>query len=222
MENDQDPPDAPTPKRTRKPLTYDQLIDQGLRRSVNGRKADARRSFLAASEVDPNQTGAWFGIAHVTRDETERRRALYRVLEIDPENERAREQVFQFEAHDRRMEELRAAQAQALVASQARQAQYARDLQARAALQAQRQNTQSVAPFMLLGLLVVLILLAISVGNSGASTSTPTYNIAPVYATQPPVRYNASPSYSGGSTCMDGTHSSSTGRGTCSHHGGVR
>lgn len=34
----------------------------------------------------------------------------------------------------------------------------------------------------------------------------------------------ATPVYgsSGGSTCADGTHSSSTGRGTCSHHGGVK
>jgi hypothetical protein len=51
-----------------------------------------------------------------------------------------------------------------------------------------------------------------------SETRQPTYVIEPLIPLAPTVSYGG---YSGGSTCADGTHSSSTGRGTCSHHGGI-
>lgn len=62
--------------------------------------------------------------------------------------------------------------------------------------------------------------------NNQTATPTFKYVTAPAdYAKPPPTIYRSPTdipySGGGGSTCADGTHSSSTGRGTCSHHGGV-
>ena len=111
----------------------------------------------------------------------------------------------------------------------------------------QQQRSQPLATFSLRNsritlsiiacVLVVLVLFGMLNASNNASTPSQSYDLGPgpgapvrVYTGDsslitPSPLYSSSSPYdggsSGGSTCADGTHSSSTGRGTCSHHGGV-
>lgn len=59
------------------------------------------------------------------------------------------------------------------------------------------------------------------VSNEMTTNPTVAYHHIGTKVVEPVTTPYVAPVYSGGSTCNDGTHSNSTGRGTCSWHGGV-
>jgi tetratricopeptide (TPR) repeat protein len=85
-----DPESAEKPKRKRRELTAEELLTQGMNRFGAGRNAAARESFTKALELNPRLAEAWFGLGVASsNDRVQQRECFRRVLEIDPEHEKA-------------------------------------------------------------------------------------------------------------------------------------
>lgn len=214
------------PKRPRKRKTAAELVEQGIGRYGAGRKAQARESLQKALELEPENVDAWYWLALATNDRVEQRAHFQRVLDIDPSHAEAKRWVEQIDI-------LAASQArltQARVAAPPPRSQRPvfRNYDPRVPIPPAPGLPRSQQVFVgLLAALAIIVLLAVGFtsGSGGAAGPAPEYYTNPVlHPTFTPVSAPAPVHYggSGGSTCADGTHSSSTGRGTCSHHGGVR
>lgn len=68
-----------------------ELVNQGVEAYRAGDKDTARQLLSQAVELDPNDAKAWYYLAGTQVDIEDRRRSLERVLELMPDNEKARE-----------------------------------------------------------------------------------------------------------------------------------
>lgn len=75
-----------------------QLIRQGQGAAQRGNNELAREYLQAAVDLAPNNPTAWLWLAGVLEDPAEAKYALERVLELDPNNVRAREGLTQLAA----------------------------------------------------------------------------------------------------------------------------
>src|SRR5690606_433413 len=69
--------------------TAQQLIIEGRAAALAGDTFAARTGVRQASELEPQNGGAWIGLGSVSPMLTEKRDFLLRALEIDPENAEA-------------------------------------------------------------------------------------------------------------------------------------
>ncbi len=69
------------------------LVQGGIKAVRNGEHDLARKAFTQALKLDPNNEAAWLGMATITEGATDKLRILNKVLEINPDNERAQEAV---------------------------------------------------------------------------------------------------------------------------------
>ncbi|GAB5492847.1 MAG: hypothetical protein Phog2KO_30620 [Phototrophicaceae bacterium] len=69
------------------------LVQGGIKAVRSGDNALARKAFTQALKLDPNNEAAWLGMATITEGTTDKLRILNKVLEINPDNERAQEAV---------------------------------------------------------------------------------------------------------------------------------
>jgi hypothetical protein len=220
MSDDQPSPSKKT--RTRKPLSADELVARGLRRSEKGRKAAAREDFTLATQLDPANEGAWLGLLSLSKTEIDLRTYAETITAINPANEQAIEILATLDRLKAEREE-EARQVAEWRASFLGQMKPLSRYQSLPPLPAPRhQNNQGA--WLVFGGLAVLVLLFIIWANM-TRPPRPSYT-APVrvYATVAPAPAPRSPASSPrriGAICSDGTRSGATGRGACSHHGGV-
>jgi tetratricopeptide (TPR) repeat protein len=233
---------APTKKRARKrrELTATELVEQGNRRLAGHRKALARESFTKAVELEPQCEGAHMGLALTAIDEQDRREHLQRVLALNPNNVTARQLLNSLE----RLLNLRAdLERQSAYRQAANQQRQQRPTHQQPVYRASTTRTPvtgqaSRIPLLILGcVLAALFWYGTWLSSPTPVQPTPSFELGPgpgapvrVYTSESslitPSPIERSPNFyvggsGGGSLCADGTHSSSTGRGTCSHHGGV-
>lgn len=69
------------------------LVQGGIKAVRSGDHALARKAFTGALKLDPNNEAAWLGMATITEGADDKLRILNRVLEINPDNERAAEAI---------------------------------------------------------------------------------------------------------------------------------
>lgn len=69
------------------------LVQGGIKAVRSGDNDLARKAFTQALKLDPNNEAAWLGMATITEGATDKLRILNKVLEINPDNERAQEAV---------------------------------------------------------------------------------------------------------------------------------
>ena len=83
-------------------MSEDQKIKQLLREGIDavrdGDKATARDRFEQVTELDENNERAWFYLAQVVDTDDEKRTCLKNVLVINPNNEKARQQMDKLES----------------------------------------------------------------------------------------------------------------------------
>lgn len=78
------------------------LLKQGIEAAREGKKAEAREFFQQVVELDEKNERAWFWMASVVDSDDEKRICLKNVVQINPNNERARKALEQLEAKQRR------------------------------------------------------------------------------------------------------------------------
>lgn len=66
-------------------------LNQGIKAAQSGNRAQARTSLLRATELDPRNENAWLWLASISEYPEELLGFLNHVLEINPENQRAKE-----------------------------------------------------------------------------------------------------------------------------------
>ena len=98
---DNDPFSSPIPADD-----VETLLRQGIDDARRGDRASARIKFERVVELDDQNEKAWFWLASVVDTDVERQAALDKVLEINPNNDRARKALDALEA---RMEQAQAA-----------------------------------------------------------------------------------------------------------------
>ncbi|MFW5940195.1 MAG: hypothetical protein ACOCXI_00225 [Chloroflexota bacterium] len=69
------------------------LLRQAQKTARIGKRAAAQQLYEEILEESPETVQAWLGLARVTRDSQVRQRAYEKVLELDPQNEAAREHL---------------------------------------------------------------------------------------------------------------------------------
>ncbi len=74
------------------------LIRQGQEAAQRGNNARAREFLRAAVDLDPNNAVGWLWLSGVVEEPEEAMRALERVLELDPNNQRAQQGLLQMRA----------------------------------------------------------------------------------------------------------------------------
>ncbi|MCC6613133.1 MAG: PD40 domain-containing protein [Anaerolineae bacterium] len=74
------------------------LMNQGIAAARAGDRAGARAAFERVVELDEANEKAWFWLASVLDDDTQKRLALNTVLHLNPQNERARKALSLIEA----------------------------------------------------------------------------------------------------------------------------
>jgi len=74
------------------------LMNQGIAAARSGDRAAARAAFEQVVERDESNEKAWFWLASVLDDDTQKRLALNTVLHLNPQNERARKALNLIEA----------------------------------------------------------------------------------------------------------------------------
>jgi Tol biopolymer transport system component len=74
------------------------LLRQGIELAREGNKAEARKRFEQALEIDDRNEKAWYWLAGVVPTREERLFALSQVLQINPNNEKAKQALEQLEA----------------------------------------------------------------------------------------------------------------------------
>jgi hypothetical protein len=217
--------EAPTPAkkpRARKPLTAEELCTRGYSRLDRSRKADARADFLRATELDPQNDSAWFGLALAATDDLMRRDSLQRALALNPSNEQARDWLEQYE----RLETLRAQlppvppPPAAPAYSPPAPAPVFRPAPVAYQPPPSSQESPARAGFIAAGILLLVVVVFSLMGAFGSRAPAPAPYVAPPRAT---VRAapTSGPVYRTGAVCNDGTISSATGSGACSRHDGV-
>ena len=65
-------------------------LNQGIKSAQAGDRSEARTSLLRATELDPRNENAWLWLASISEYPEELLGFLNHVLEINPENQRAR------------------------------------------------------------------------------------------------------------------------------------
>lgn len=75
-----------------------QLLREGIDAARDGDKATARDKFEQVTELDENNERAWFYLAQVVETDEEKRVCLSNVLVINPNNEKARQQMNRLES----------------------------------------------------------------------------------------------------------------------------
>jgi Tfp pilus assembly protein PilF len=73
------------------------LLRTGIQAAQSGNKAIARRILEQVTEQDPRNELAWIWLASIADSAAERRTYLQKVLEINPQNERARQALEKLE-----------------------------------------------------------------------------------------------------------------------------
>jgi hypothetical protein len=218
-----EPEPAAKPKRPRKQKTATELVEQGMNRFGAGRKAQARESFTKALELDPQNADAWFGLALATNDHTEQRAHFQRVLDIDPSHGEARKFVDQLDKLAQAQAHLAQVRAAAPPPPPPSHPVFQDRETHQSAAPARRQSSNQSWVFVLLGVLIVLILMMVGMGGGTAPAPVETYTYSTPFPTYAPI---AAPASTGthriGAVCNDGSSSGATGRGACSHHGGVQ
>jgi hypothetical protein len=68
----------------------DQILQLGIEEARNGNRDEARNLFELLTRQEPNNAQAWLWLAGVADNPDQRRAALQRVLELDPDNDMAR------------------------------------------------------------------------------------------------------------------------------------
>ncbi|MBE0691416.1 MAG: hypothetical protein IH587_14955, partial [Anaerolineae bacterium] len=81
------------------------LMNRGIAAARAGDKAGARVIFEQVVELDEENEKAWFWLASVLDDDTQKRLALSTVLHLNPQNERARKALNLIEARQNFQEE---------------------------------------------------------------------------------------------------------------------
>ncbi len=71
--------------------TLEQMLQEGMSAARDGQKARARALFQQVVEANPDDEKAWYWLASVVETDSERITALKKVLQINPNNARARE-----------------------------------------------------------------------------------------------------------------------------------
>ncbi|MBZ0304366.1 MAG: hypothetical protein K8J31_31810, partial [Anaerolineae bacterium] len=74
-----------------------QLLREGIEAARAGDRAKARDKFEQVTELDENNEKAWFYLAQVVETDDEKRVCLGNVLVINPDNEKARQQMDRLE-----------------------------------------------------------------------------------------------------------------------------
>lgn len=69
------------------------LVQGGIKAVRSGDHALARKAFTQALKLDPNNEAAWLGMATITEGASDKLRILNKVIEINPDNERASEAI---------------------------------------------------------------------------------------------------------------------------------
>ena len=78
-------------KRPDGPVTYSERMEEGMRAAETGRRAEARRHFARAAELEPGKKDAWLWLAGLAVDPREAMVYLEKALAIDPADESAKE-----------------------------------------------------------------------------------------------------------------------------------
>lgn len=66
-----------------------EILQFGIEAARDGNREEARNLFTLLTKQDPNNIQAWLWLAGVSDNPTQRRNALERALQIDPQNEMA-------------------------------------------------------------------------------------------------------------------------------------
>lgn len=74
------------------------LLRQGAEAAREGQKSQARKLFKQIIDKEPDNEKAWFWLASVAESDPERRDALTKVLELNPNNERAQQALEKVQA----------------------------------------------------------------------------------------------------------------------------
>lgn len=78
-------------KRPEVPVTYSEQMEEGMRTAETGRRAEARRHFARAAELEPGKKDAWLWLAGLAADPREAMMYLEKALAIDPDDESIKE-----------------------------------------------------------------------------------------------------------------------------------
>lgn len=76
------------------------LVQGGIKAVRSGDNALARKAFTQALKLDPNNEAAWLGMATITEGASDKLRILNKVLDINPDNERAQEAMRRLSGDD--------------------------------------------------------------------------------------------------------------------------
>lgn len=76
------------------------LVQGGIKAVKNGETELARKAFTQALKLDPNNEAAWLGMATITEAPKDKARILRKVLEINPDNDKAAEALRRLEAEE--------------------------------------------------------------------------------------------------------------------------
>ena len=68
----------------------EQILQLGIEEARSGNREEARNLFELLTRQEPNNSTAWLWLAGVADNTDQRRAALQRVLELDPNNDMAR------------------------------------------------------------------------------------------------------------------------------------
>jgi hypothetical protein len=220
------PPDPPKPKRTRKPLSAPELVARGWARLEKRRKADARADFTLATQLDPTHAAAWEGLLSVAKTQDEQREYLQRLLEISPDNVQGRALQAEYDAQEAQAEQRQRELEQWLEAQETQRRLNAQAVEGILTAAKNRHRRDQQAVWFIVGGVVTALIVFVIWANA-TRPPAPTYT-APSNnnsLSQPAAPRPAAPPSTGtrrtGAICADGTTSSATGRGACSHHGGV-
>jgi len=74
-----------------------ELLEQGIAAARAGNRAEARALLMRALEADERNEQAWLWLAGIVTDPEEMRTCLENVLHLNPENAKAREQLWRVE-----------------------------------------------------------------------------------------------------------------------------
>jgi tetratricopeptide (TPR) repeat protein len=81
------------------------LVQGGIKAVRDGNTDLARKAFTQALKLDPNNEAAWLGMATLTEDTKDKLRILKKILDINPDNERAKEALHRLAADQKKAEE---------------------------------------------------------------------------------------------------------------------
>ena len=81
------------------------LVQGGIKAVRDGKPDLARKAFTQALKLDPNNEGAWLGMATITDDTKDKLRILKKILDINPNSERAKEAIRRLAADQKKTAE---------------------------------------------------------------------------------------------------------------------